>query len=126
MLNTGACPQQQHCFSTCSWPNAAYTVPLCSGYRPFPTYAEAAERGSLCCGAALGQWGCCCQVTSAPSALSRGAMNIYFFPGLGFFLVFWGFFPLFNLKYKLLKHIAQALSHGRCKTTVKMQRKERQ
>lgn len=49
-----------------------------------------------------------------------------FFPRVGVFLVFWGFFPLFNLKYKLLKHIAQALSHGRCKTTVKMQRKERQ
>lgn len=126
MLNTGACPQQQHCFLTCSWPNAAYTVPLYSGYRPFPMYAEAAERGSLCCGAALGQWGCCCQVTSAPSALSRGAMNIYFFPGLGFFWCFGVFFPFLILNTSYLNTLLRLCPTVDAKTTVKMQRKERQ
>lgn len=42
----GVCPQQQHSFATCPWPNAAYTVPLHSGYYPFPRYAEASEEAA--------------------------------------------------------------------------------
>lgn len=36
------CLQQQHCCSTCPQPNTACTVPLHSGYCPFPMYAEVA------------------------------------------------------------------------------------
>lgn len=120
----GGCPQQQHCFSTCPWPNAACTLPLRSGYCSFPLYAEASEEEAAAFPAGLAvllsssgsrrplppsDFGTLCSL--------HGAMNIYFSQGRV------PLHPPFNLKYRLFRYIAQALSHDRCKITVKMQRK---
>ena len=106
-------PVQCHCI---------VVIALCPCTLRRPRRLLPSLQGSLCYWAALGQRGRCCQVTSVFCALSHGAMNIYFSQGQGF-----GFFsPLFNLKYKLFRYIAQALSHDRRKITVKMQRKERE
>lgn len=132
--------QQQHCFSACSWQNIACAVLLHTGYCPFPAYDEASEEAA----AFLAGLAVLLSSSGLREPLLSGDICILysftwsyeylFFPGLGF--VCWSFCccccsclfvcSLFNLKYKLFRHIVQALSPERCKITVQTQRTERE